>query len=186
MITKDLQKLKGLGILLIIVGVSFVIYLFRDQLRELERFGYVGLFLITFLLNSTLVVPLPAVALSSAMGMVYDPFWVGLFAGSGAALGEISGYLAGMSGREVLLKHKGGLKIEQQLRKYGGPGIMLLALIPNPAFDLVGIAAGAIKIPFLRFLLWCWIGKVLKFLAFAYLGDFLPAIPVLAPVNPGN
>jgi uncharacterized membrane protein YdjX (TVP38/TMEM64 family) len=50
---------------------------------------------------------------------------------------------------------------------------MLLAFIPNPAFDLVGIAAGALKIPFYQFIFWCWIGKVLKMLVFAYLGDII-------------
>lgn len=178
--------LKYIGVLLAIVAISALLYWQRESIQQLERYGYFGIFLISLLINLTLVMPLPTGILTSALGAIYNPFFVGLAAGSGAALGEVSGYLAGVSGREVLLKRKDGLKIERHLRKYGGPGIMVLALIPNPAFDLVGIAAGALKIPFLRFLFWCWIGKVLKFLAFAYMGDFSTAFPFLMPANPGN
>lgn len=184
--TPKTNYLKYIGILVLIAGISALLYWQRESIQQLEKYGYFGIFLTSLLINLTLVMPLPTGILTSALGAIYNPFFVGLAAGSGAALGEISGYLAGISGREMLLNRKGGLKIEQQLRKYGGPGIMLLALIPNPAFDLVGIAAGAIKIPFLTFLFWCWIGKVLKFLAFAYLGDFLPAIPFLTPANPAK
>lgn len=173
--------LKYIGILLLIVGISAFLYWKRDSIQQLEKYGYFGIFLISLLINLTLVMPLPTGILTSALGAIYNPFLVGLAAGSGAALGEISGYLAGISGREVLLRRKDGPKIEQQLRKYGGPGIMLLAFIPNPAFDLVGIAAGALKIPFLRFLFWCWLGKVLKMLAFAYLGDVIPFPPGWLP-----
>ena len=184
--TPKTNYLKYIGVLVLIVGISALLYWQRDSIQQLEKYGYFGIFLTSLLINLTLVMPLPTGILTSALGAIYNPFFVGLAAGSGAALGEVSGYLAGISGREVLLKRKDGPKIEQQLRKYGGPGIMLLALIPNPAFDLVGIAAGALKIPFLRFLFWCWLGKVLKMLAFAYLGDVLPAIPGLMPANPGN
>jgi uncharacterized membrane protein YdjX (TVP38/TMEM64 family) len=48
--------------------------------------------------------------------------------------------------------------------------ILLLAFIPNPFFDLAGAAAGALRMPLRKFLLWVWIGKFLKMLAFAYAG----------------
>lgn len=171
--TQKPNYLKYIGVLVLIVAISVILYINRASIQQLERYGYFGIFLTSLLINLTLVMPLPTGILTSALGAIYNPFFVGLAAGSGAALGEISGYLAGISGREMLLKRKDGPRIEQQLRKYGGPGIFLLAFIPNPAFDLVGIAAGALKIPFFRFLFWCWLGKVLKMLVFAYLGDVI-------------
>jgi len=173
---KETQKpryLLFIGILVIIVGLSLLLYWQRDALKQLEKYGYFGIFLTSLLINVTLVMPLPTGILTSALGAIYNPFFVGLAAGTGAALGEISGYLAGLSGREVLLKRREGAKIERQLKVYGGLGIMFLAFIPNPAFDLVGIAAGALRMPFYRFLFWCWVGKVLKMLVFAYLGDII-------------
>ncbi len=56
------------------------------------------------------------------------------------------------------------------MRKYGGWIILLLAFIPNPFFDLAGIAAGVLRIPLWQFLLFCSIGKILKMLIFSYSG----------------
>lgn len=65
------------------------------------------------------------------------------------------------------------------MQKYGDLTIVVLAFIPNPAFDIVGMMAGAMKIPLYRFLIFCFIGKLLKMLAFAFggflLGNQLPA-----------
>ena len=41
---------------------------------------------------------------------------------------------------------------------------------PNPLFDLAGMAAGALRMPVAKFLLWAWIGKTIKMLLFAYAG----------------
>lgn len=164
------ERLKGIAVIVVIVILSVTIFIFRDQLRSLERFGYFGVFLISLLLNTTLVMPLPTGILTSAAATVYNPFLVGLFAGTGAALGEMSGYFLGRSGRGILNK-EGSSKIEEQMRKYGDVGIVVLAFVPNPAFDLVGMVAGALKIPWYRFLWWCWVGKTLKMLVFSYTGS---------------
>ena len=48
--------------------------------------------------------------------------------------------------------------------------LVVLSAIPNPFFDLAGISAGTLRIPVLRFLAFCTIGKILKMLVFAYAG----------------
>ena len=48
--------------------------------------------------------------------------------------------------------------------------ILVLAIIPNPFFDLAGIAAGTLKMPVWQFLLACLVGKTIKMVAFAYAG----------------
>jgi len=50
--------------------------------------------------------------------------------------------------------------------------IVALAFIPNPLFDLAGMASGALKLPLWKFLLACVIGKILKMLMFAYAGHY--------------
>ena len=59
------------------------------------------------------------------------------------------------------------------MRSYGDITVLVMALIPNPFFDLAGMAAGVLKMPVVRFLLWCSIGKILKMLVFAYSGATL-------------
>jgi uncharacterized membrane protein YdjX (TVP38/TMEM64 family) len=104
------------------------------------------------------------------MGAVFNPFWVAVTAGSGAAIGEISGYLAGAAGQFVVENKDWYNKIMNAMRKYGGWIILVLAFIPNPLFDLAGVAAGVLRIPLWKFLLFCGIGKILKMLLFSYSG----------------
>jgi len=51
--------------------------------------------------------------------------------------------------------------------------LLVLSAIPNPLFDLAGMAAGMLRYPVSKFLLACWIGKTFKALVIAYLGSFL-------------
>jgi len=97
----------------------------------------------------------------------FQPFLRALAAGSGATLGELTGYLVGFSGQGVVENKKWYDRISRWMLKYGDLTIFLLALIPNPFFDIAGMVAGALKMPLWRFLLWVWLGKCLKMLAFA-------------------
>ncbi|NPV77197.1 MAG: VTT domain-containing protein [Anaerolineae bacterium] len=167
--------------LLFVVGLTVLLIWFRDQIPNLEEYGYPGIFLVSILANATVIIPLPGVFFTSAMGAVFNPFWVAVAAGSGAALGELSGYLAGFGGRGVVEKARWHEKVENLMRKYGGIVVMFLAFIPNPAFDIAGITAGALKMPVLTFLLWCWLGKILKMLVFAFGGSFIIGLFRLSP-----
>ncbi len=105
------------------------------------------------------------------MGAVFNPLYVALAAGSGAALGELSGYMAGVGGGQVWLDNKEWYqRLEDWISRYKYWPIIILAFIPNPFFDMAGFIAGASKMPIWKFLLFTWIGKVAKMLMFAYLG----------------
>jgi uncharacterized membrane protein YdjX (TVP38/TMEM64 family) len=58
-------------------------------------------------------------------------------------------------------------------RRYGLWVILVLSIVPNPLFDLAGIAAGALRVPVRHFLLVCWVGKTVKTTAFAFAGQSL-------------
>jgi membrane protein YqaA with SNARE-associated domain len=162
-----------IAVLLLVLALTVYLFIMREEIQNLEVYGYPGIFLVSVLANATVIVPLPGVMLTSAMGAVFNPFWVAIAAGSGAALGELSGYLAGFSGRSVIERVDWHVHLEAWMRKYGDITIVVLAFIPNPAFDMAGITAGALKVPVYRFLFWVWIGKTLKMLLFAYGGATL-------------
>jgi uncharacterized membrane protein YdjX (TVP38/TMEM64 family) len=168
---KRLLILRWLA-LLFVIGLTIILFLKRENIQYLEQYGYVGIFLASLLTNASLILPVPGVLITSAMGAVFNPVIVALAAGGGATIGEITGYLAGFSGQAVVEKTKWHIKLEGWMQKYGDLTIVVLAFIPNPAFDIVGIMAGAMKIPLYRFLIFCFIGKVLKMFVFAY-GGFL-------------
>ncbi len=50
--------------------------------------------------------------------------------------------------------------------------VLVMAFIPNPLFDLAGMASGALKLPLWKFLIACAIGKIFKMLIFAYAGYY--------------
>lgn len=166
------RRVKILRILslIFVLAVSIFLFINRDQLKSIQVYGYPGLFVVSFLANATLILPVPGILLTSIMGTVFNPFWVGVTAGSGAALGEITGYLAGYSGQAVIENREWYDRITGWMVKYGDLTVFFLALIPNPFFDIGGIVAGALKMPLWRFLFWCWLGKVLKMIIFAFAG----------------
>jgi membrane protein YqaA with SNARE-associated domain len=169
---RRLQLLRILA-LVIVIAVSVYVFTIRDQAAVLARYGYPGIFLLSILANSTIILPAPGVLFVFTMGAVFHPIGVAIAAGLGAAIGELSGYLAGFSGQAVIERAEQYQKIlnwMDQHRKLSNLAILILAFVPNPLFDLAGIAAGTLKIPVLQFLFFCSLGKILKMLAFAYAG----------------
>lgn len=161
--------LRILSLVLVLV-ISVFLFINRDELKDIQVYGYPGIVILSFLANATLILPVPGILITSLMGTVFNPFWVGIAAGTGAALGEITGYMAGFSGQAVIENRKWYDRITLWMKKYGDITVFFLALIPNPFFDAGGIIAGALKMPLWRFLLWCWLGKVIKMIGFALAG----------------
>jgi len=173
-----LQKPRVLNILrilalVLVIGLSVFILFNADKIESLKILGYPGIFLMALVLNASLFLPMPMVIITSLMGTVFHPAGVALAAGLGSTVGELSGYLAGFSGQAVVERMDIYEKVSGWIKKYGDFAIFFLALIPNPLFDAAGIIAGMMKLPLARFLIWCAAGKILKMLAFAYLGDTL-------------
>jgi membrane protein YqaA with SNARE-associated domain len=169
--TTQLKWVRVLA-LVFVVGITAVIYVFREQARELARFGYAGIFFFSILANATIILPAPQLAVIFAMGGVLPPLGVGLAAGLGATLGELSGYLAGFSGQAVVENRALYDRLEGWMKRYGAATIAVLGFLPLPFFDLAGIAAGVLKMPVQTFLFWCAVGKIPKMLLVAYAGAY--------------
>ena len=168
----DPKLLNGLRVLafIFVVGITVVLYLNRNQVEHLGVFGYPGIFLVSLISNASLILPIPGVLFTSAMGAVFNPWWVALAAGSGATVGELSGYMAGFSGQGIIENRQWYDRVTEWIKKYGDVTIFVLALVPNPFFDIGGMVAGALRMPLWRFVFWCWLGKIGKMLVFAFGG----------------
>ncbi|MGC8874928.1 MAG: YqaA family protein [Chloroflexia bacterium] len=150
-----------LTVLLLVLPVDYA---------RLGNYGYLGVFLLTLLPSATVVFPSPTLAVSWIAGGFLSPPLVGLAAGLGATIGELSGYLAGYGGSALASRARSYERIRAAVMRYGWLAIAVLAFIPNPLFDLGGIAAGAVRMPLWQFLLACFVGKTLRFVLIAYLG----------------
>jgi membrane protein DedA with SNARE-associated domain len=155
---------------LAVVGITVYIYSIRDRVEEFAAYGYPGIFLVALMANATIFLPAPGVAVVFTMGSIFNPIGVALAAGTGGALGELSGYLAGFSGQAVVERTDIYNRIHPWIEKYGGWAILVLSAIPNPFFDIAGVAAGMAKMKFWKFLFFCWIGQLIKMALFAYAG----------------
>mgnify|MGYP001046306579 CR=1 FL=1 len=160
-------------VLLAVIALTIFLVIKREEIQALKAYGYPGIFLFSILANATIFVPVPGVVFTSAMGAVFNPLLVSIAAGAGAALGEFSGYLAGFSGQAVVEGSEKYQRVVRWMEKYGDFTILVLAFIPNPLFDLAGIAAGILRMPVWKFLFFCIIGKILKMMMFAYAGNWV-------------
>lgn len=164
------KKYKGYILVFLIVLISVSIFFLRDKLVYLQSLGYFGIFLLSAIGNATIVLPVPAILTAFVGGAFLNPLLVGIVASFGATIGELTGYYAGVGGKEFVKKDKRIQKVEKWMEKYGLWTLFVLAVIPNPAFDLAGIVAGATKVPVYKYFLIVWMGKFIKFVSISYLG----------------
>jgi uncharacterized membrane protein YdjX (TVP38/TMEM64 family) len=170
--SRPLTNILRILALLAVVAITVFIYSIRNRVEEFAAFGYPGIFLVALMANATVFLPAPGVAVVFAMGNIFNPLGVALAAGTGGALGELSGYLAGFSGQAVIEKTNAYERIHPWVMKYGIWAILVLSAIPNPFFDIAGVAAGITKMSLQRFLVACWIGQLIKMGLFAYAGYY--------------
>lgn len=157
-------------VLVFVIAITAALFIFQDDIKKFKAYGYPGIFILSILANGTVIIPLPGVVFTTAMGAILHPFWVAVAAGCGAAIGELTGYMAGFSGQGVISRAGWYEKVEGWMRKYGNITIVILAFVPNPLFDMAGMTAGALKYKWYRFLFWCALGKILKMMMFSYGG----------------
>jgi len=141
--------------------------------RRFSIFGFIGIFLATFLGSATLFFPVPNISTVFAGGVLFNPLGVALASGLGSTLGETTGYLAGVGGGSLGVDARWRATITGWISRNGMGTIFLFALIPNPFFDLVGLASGYTRYPLYKFLLATLLGKTLRSLIIAYSGSVI-------------
>src|SRR5262245_24674801 len=88
-----------------VIALSAACLLVPIDVQVLEQAGYAGVFVITLLTTGALVLPVPYLAVIARAATVLDPVTLALVAGVAAALGELTGYILGRSGRSLVPDH---------------------------------------------------------------------------------
>lgn len=160
----------------LVAAAVLAAFFLRGQFDDIEdtvrSLGYPAIFLVALGGSAGMVIPLPSAAAIFVGGTLLDPIYVGLLTGVAEAIGEITGYALGYSGHAVFEHSRAYERLESWVRRYGWIIVFIASLIPNPIFDILGIAAGALRLPLWRFLLAAWAGKTLKNLGIAYAGAY--------------
>ncbi len=159
-------QLALLFLAIALIGGVSALLLLSGSLSDVESLGYPGVFLLSFLGSFAMVLPVPGlIAVCGAGGIELNPLLVGLLSGTGETIGEISGYGLGYGGRGVFenSRFRGVIdKLEEWMKRRGTLVLFLVSVIPNPLFDLVGIAAGGARYPVGKFFGIVFLGKTLK------------------------
>jgi len=132
----------------------------------LDIVGYSSIWLLAFVGAALVFVPVGALAgVCVAASPIADlnPFILGIVCGSAEAVGELTGYAAGVGGKVVFNHNRFYLRFKSLFERYAGLTLFFGSIIPNPLFDVMGIAAGSILYPIRKFLLLVFLGKVIKF-----------------------
>jgi membrane protein YqaA with SNARE-associated domain len=159
-------------LLILVIAISVFIFIYRDKAEQFAVYGYPGVFIIAFSAYATVLLPAPGVLIIFVLASILNPWIVALLAGTGAACGELVGFLGGYTFKGVIQNRNYYERISFWMQKNAPITILLLSAIPNPFFDLAGLVAGAFRIPFRRFFFWCWIGEMVKMLGFSLLGKY--------------
>jgi hypothetical protein len=108
--------------------------------KHLKKYGYLGIFLISAIGNIAILSP--AAPMVSAVGAtIYNPFISSFITTLGAVFGELLAYSIGSAGNAYLPDSKWNTKIKEFMKINGSLTIFVLAIIPNPFFELAGITA---------------------------------------------
>ena len=131
---------------------------------NIETVGYTSIWFIAFIGAALVFAPVGALgAVCVTVAVDLNPFMVALVAASAEAVGELTGYLAGMGGKAIFDRNKFYLRFKNLFSRYASLTLLFGSAVPNPLFDVMGVAAGSILYPVKRFLLLVFIGKVVKF-----------------------
>lgn len=155
-----------------VFAIAILAVVYADLLRDrLAGAGYAAVFVITAVGAATLILPAPSAVSVGAFAAALDNFWaVGLVAATGQTLGELSGYYVGWSGKGALSRVKGYQRVSGWMDRHGGLTLFVMAMIPNPFFDIAGMIAGATRFGAVRFMLVSWPGRAIKNIGFAWAG----------------
>ena len=156
----------------ILLTFSIIAFAMSSFVKEHAPISYLGVFLVCFIANSTVLLPAPSILVVLEYSQILNPVAVAICGAFGAALGEMIGFLAGAHGR-YLVSRKSIRKIENRFPNHPLLFVFTFAALPLPLFDVVGMLAGAIRLNIAKFFASCFSGKLVKMLAFVWIGQIV-------------
>ncbi len=179
-----------------------VVLLFNPGLTDgLAGFGYFGVFLTNLASTATFYFPVPGLTAAAQTLIATEgendnfPWLVGIAGGIGMAVGEVTAYYAGYLGAEMVRGrelpgpkrfhstiNRITARISWLMDRWGMATLFTLSALPNPLFEIAGLTAGSVRMPFRRFLVSVTSGKIVRGVLIAYYGaDFLDALRSVLP-----
>jgi membrane protein YqaA with SNARE-associated domain len=134
-------------------------------LASLRGYAALGAFLVMLVANATVVVPVPWPGILIPIIQQSESLLPVLLAGAlGSAIGESVAFFVGRSGRGMVQETRFYRWVQRQLQHpwRAFAALLLLSAPPNPAFDVAGLTAGAMGLPFWMFFVAVLLGRVIR------------------------
>lgn len=158
------SKLSDCAIVCFLILCSIVVFVFRKELVLIGGWGYLGVFILCLLSNITIFLPAPSLMVVVSYSQVLSPIIVAIIGAFGTIIGELTGYIFGDAITNLSVKWSGLVKKIGEKIKGVYILVFVLALLPLPLFDFVGVYAGSKKAKLSLFMIACYIGKLIKML----------------------
>ncbi len=152
------------------IAIIVPIYVFRDSILEIGKWGYLGAFLINGLSNATIILPAPGGIVIAILAQEFNPLLIGIAAGVGGAIGGSTAYMAGAINTASARKSRWFKIMDWLMQRYGGLIILAAATLPFLPGDVASLMAGGVRYPLRKYFLLNGIGGVIKMTAIAYAG----------------
>lgn len=123
------------------------------------KFGYLGIFFFNLFGPGTFLIP----TLSRHMNVIL----LSLVTAAGMAINDSVSWLAGKNGDIVFPRGRRVARIEAAIKKYGPFTLFFWAIIPFP-YDFIAVITGYLKLPFKRFLIPTFLGRLIRFLLMGF------------------
>lgn len=188
MISKRADKLLVLSVLFLftylVIGILFPNFISPfaaayNLLLDLSLvIGYPGTFIVSFLGNATVLFPFPYIAVPFILGgltdgavFIFDPWVIGIVAGFGAMLGEMTSYIIGYGGGSLINENqRNKFKMFIESHPKATPIVLwFLAATPIPD-DVLIIPLGAARYPWWKVAVPQFIGKSMFLMGIAWAG----------------
>lgn len=148
----------------------------QQWLHSLGNYNYFGAFLVSLIGNATVIIPVPYVAIIMALAQQSSkPILLVLAGALGSTLGESIAYWLGRSGQTIIADTALYRWLHPKLQKPWQAILILfiLAAPPNPAFDIAGLSAGALGLPYRYFFIAVFLGRIIRITIFVITGQQL-------------
>lgn len=160
------------GAVAALLAFNVALFVLPLDLRFLGALAYPGAFLITLLANAAVVVPIPYIPVVAHIARTADSVALVVVAAAlGSALGESAAFFVGRVEKDLFAGHPLYERLRRMAASPWRAGLFLFAFaVPlNPLFDLGGLAAGAVGVPYRLFLLAVGLGRLVRFAILAAL-----------------
>ena len=165
------RLLSGCLIIALIL-FSILMWIESNYIKEHQLTTLISVFLYCFFSNATVLLPSSSLLMIIQSAMLITPLGVSVVAALGCTAGEIMSFSIGFLSSSHIEKNERFKKmfkrIEPHFKKSPFLLVFLFSLVPLPLFDIIGLLSGLYKLNIYKYSFFCFIGKLIKCLFFAF------------------